>query len=209
MTSTKQSVPSKSKSTGALKMILLGPMGCGKTTELLIQLNKRATLGRKVIYINFKGDDRKLDHIDDGQHFTSHNSLLIKLPESIKQVKVETLAEVDVSAYSHIGVDEFQFYQDSNPVEVIRKWVLKQGKKVYVAGLDGDFRIHPFGSILKLIPLCESEGLIKLASVCVDCYKRGKDVKASFTRKLNKSNKQIEVGDLQMYHPVCLDCYYN
>jgi len=59
----------------------------------------------------------------------------------------------------------------------------------------------PFGNVLELIPLAEK--VSKLAAVCTYCF-----IDAGFTLRLSE-NKEIElIGGLDLYRPVCRECYY-
>ena len=75
-------------------------------------------------------------------------------------------------------------------------------KRVYVCGLDGDFKRRIFGKILNIIPL--SDNVRKLKAICKRCKKND----AIFThRKNSKTNNQIVIGDCNMYTSLCRSCY--
>ena len=63
--------------------------------------------------------------------------------------------------------------------------MLKCGKKVYVCGLDGDFKRKKFGQILDLIPMCDK--VEKLTSLCSLC-KNG--TRGIFSMRLTKETEQ-------------------
>ena len=73
-------------------------------------------------------------------------------------------------------------------------------KKVYVCGLDGDFKRKKIGSILDIIPLCDD--VIKLKAICNNC--KIKD--GIFTYRLTKEEEQIVVG-VKNYSVLCRKCY--
>jgi thymidine kinase len=79
--------------------------------------------------------------------------------------------------------------------------MLEYGKKVYLCGLDGDFKRHKFGQILDLIPLCDK--ITKLTSLCSLC-KNG--TPGIFTKRITDEETQIVVG-VDNYIPVCRICY--
>ena len=60
-----------------------------------------------------------------------------------------------------IGIDEGQFFGD---LVSFCETAANAGKIVIVAGLDGDFKAEPFGTICDLVPLAEK--VDKLCAVC-------------------------------------------
>ena len=71
-------------------------------------------------------------------------------------------------------------------------------KKVYICGLDGDFKRNKFGKLLDLLPYCDN--IKKLTANC-DC---GKD--ALFSHRLAISKDQVLIGSTN-YVPLCRKCY--
>lgn len=191
---------------GGLRGITLGPMFGGKSTKLVnsISIWAHAPFHEKVLYINHLSDNRSTTHTSST--FSTHNKCLNKIPEGINQVKCHRLSEVSVRDFNVIGIDEFQLY-DGNPAKTVRDWVINQNKNVYIASLDGDFQLEPFGEIYSLIPLCQSGGLTKLGSICITCYQKGQHSVASFTQRTSSTEEKIEIGGADKYIPVCLDCY--
>jgi thymidine kinase len=53
-----------------------------------------------------------------------------------------------------VCIDEAQFIEDL--VEFCLQAAEEEGKRVVVAGLDGDFRRRRFGRVLELVPLADS-----------------------------------------------------
>jgi thymidine kinase len=64
-----------------------------------------------------------------------------------------------------VGIDEAQFFDDSI-VEAAQKLAYR-GIRVIVAGLDMDFRGHPFGPMPRLLAVAEE--VTKLQAVCTVC----------------------------------------
>jgi thymidine kinase len=79
--------------------------------------------------------------------------------------------------------------------------MLKHGKKVYIAGLDGDFERKKFGALLDLIPLCDK--VTKLTSLCSICKDGTPGI---FSMRLTKEKEQMLIGN-DNYIPVCRACY--
>ena len=75
-----------------------------------------------------------------------------------------------------------------------------KNKKIYVCGLDGDFQRREFGSILKILPLCDD--VIKLKAICKDCKNRD----GIFTFRLSNEKEQTLVGTTN-YSALCRNCY--
>ena len=99
-----------------------------------------------------------------------------------------------------ILINEGQFFDDL--YECVLD-MLRENKKVYIAGLDGDFERKKFGQMLDLIPMCDE--VIKLTSLCSIC-KNGQA--GIFSLRLSKETQQTLVGS-DNYVPVCRKCYDN
>ena len=99
-----------------------------------------------------------------------------------------------------ILINEGQFFPDL--FEFVNR-LLKEDKKIYVCGLDGDFERKKFGTILDLIPLCDK--VHKLSSLCSQC-KNG--TPGIFSMRLTNEKEQTVVGS-ENYIPVCRKCYEN
>jgi thymidine kinase len=103
-----------------------------------------------------------------------------------------------ISKSNVILINEGQFFSDLYD-SVLQ--MLKQGKRIYIAGLDGDFERKPFGDILRLIPLCDD--VIKLKSLCSLCRNGTHGI---FTHRLTLEKEQTLIGS-DNYIPVCRKCY--
>ena len=104
-----------------------------------------------------------------------------------------------LSEYDVFLINEGQFFEDI--IDVIPELVDKYDKKVYICGLDGDFKRKKFGKLLDLIPLADK--VIKKVALCKIC-KNGK--KGIFTMRLTNEEEQIVVGEAN-YIPVCRQCF--
>ena len=140
--------------------IILGGMYAGKTSRLVEIYKQCKFCNIKVTAINHSIDNRYDDEL-----LSTHDH--VKIP----CIKTERLFDIwtdnidmekdvglvprindkfNVAMSSVILINEGQFFQD---LEDFVKKLLEHGKKVYVCGLDGDFKRNTFGQILKLIPL--------------------------------------------------------
>lgn len=125
-----------------------------------------------------------------------------------------------------IAVDEAQFFADV--VEFCAAAADTDGKRVILAGLDGDFQRRRFGHVLDLVPMADS--VTKLTATCLFCTKEAEEAAAQGTTGNGSSNgngngsdshgrsaspalfslriagdgsKQEEVGGADKYAPAC------
>ena len=97
-----------------------------------------------------------------------------------------------------VGVDEAQFF-DGELVEVAQK-LADSGIRVIIAGLDTDFLGNPFGPMPALMAVAED--VQKVHAICVKCGSP-----AQFSHRLSKSNSLVELGEKDIYEPLCRHCY--
>jgi len=181
--------------TGYLKVIL-GCMFSGKTTELIKEYNRHKACDLRCCFINHTTDDR----YGSGNKVTkTHNNINIKNDKSCNRLNElfsnKNLAHND---YDIFFINEGQFFDDL--YEYVDFLVNIHGKKVYVCGLDGDFERKEFGSILKIIPLCDE--IVKLKAICKGC----KMEEGIFTCRLNNQKMQTVIG-ADIYTSLCRRCY--
>ena len=137
--------------------LFIGSMKSGKTSRL-IELNRKYTfIGKRVVVINYAGDTRY-----STENMVSHDGAQIPC------IMADTLASVfethnsAIQSADVILINEGQFFPDLK--EVVIWYVEELGKRVYIAGLDGDFKREKFGSLLDLIPMCDE--VVKLHAIC-------------------------------------------
>ena len=176
--------------TGKIEVIC-GSMFSGKTEELIRRL-------KRVAFANLKTMVFKpvLDNRYDKENVVSHDarkitSTTIKCPSEM----LKLTQNIDV-----IGIDEAQFFSD-NLVEVCNN-LAAQGKRIIVAGLDMDFLGNPFGVMPKLLAIAEH--ITKVQAVCVDCGGM-----ASYSFRLTKNTKLVELGEKNEYKALCRKCFNN
>lgn len=188
--------------------IILGPMFGGKTSRLVEIYKQCIFCNIKVAVINHAIDNRYDDKL-----LSTHDQ--VKIPciktERLFDVWTEHLdmeANIDfvprikdifkIASSSVILINEGQFFPD---LEEFVKLLLNNGKKVYVCGLDGDFKRKKFGQILDLIPLCDK--VTKLTSLCSICKDGTPGI---FSKRISSETAQTVVGS-DNYIPVCRFCY--
>lgn len=210
-TQIKQDYPS-----GYLELII-GPMFSSKTTTLLEIYKQCVFCNISVSIINHTIDKRYHESF-----ISSHDKIFAPCFQATalsniwysEETKIETdstdstdstdveynkNANIILKQSSVILINEGQFFSDL--YEIVND-MLNNGKKIYVCGLDGDFKKQKFGQILDLIPLCDK--VYKLSSLCSVC-KNG--TLAIFSKRITNEVQQTVVGGSDNYIAVCRKCY--
>ena len=169
--------------------VICGNMFSGKTEELIRRL-RRAKIAR----LNVKIFKPKIDTRYEEGNIVSHNQLKL---ESLAVKSINELNDLASDA-DVVGIDEAQFFDES--IIEIAKDLSSKGKRVIIAGLDTDFKGEPFGPMPQL--MCEADFLDKLQAICVKCGNP-----ASYTQRLSKENKQVVIGETDIYEARCRHCY--
>lgn len=187
----------------------IGPMFSGKTTWLNAELTQLADKRFSVLKI-IHSDDVRYDVAKCDNNGSTHNSSYRSLSPKIKCIRASKLKDIDIEIdkFHVIGVDEAQFFPDL--LEVVEDWVENNGKHVRVAGLCGDAFKRKFGQILDLIPICDD--VVKINASCKICLDeleqtgfRGNilSIVGPFTKRLDSSIVQKDIGGSDKYIPVC------
>lgn len=163
--------------------IIMGNMFAGKTTELIKKIHMADD---KYFVINSKIDDR-----------SEKNTIMTHNKEKVSSIQATNLLDIvnqrDFLMSKYIFVDEAQFFDDLYKFATL---CMNLEKKLYIAGLSGDFMQRPFGQILDCVPLADNVIIIK--SRCYIC-----DSEAPFTKRISDNQNQISVGGSDMYKPSC------
>uniref|UniRef100_A0A6C0BTW3 thymidine kinase n=1 Tax=viral metagenome TaxID=1070528 RepID=A0A6C0BTW3_9ZZZZ len=169
--------------------IFIGPMFSGKTSKLIELYKQYSFCNIPLAVINHSSDNRY-----DDTMLSTHDKIMIPcLQTSTLFCVTNDMDNVDV-----ILINEGQFFDDLYDFVVD---MLKFNKKIYVSGLDGDFKRTKFGKILDLIPLCDK--VTKMTSLCSLC-KNG--TPGLFSMRLTDEKEQMLIGSSN-YIPVCRYCY--
>lgn len=181
----------KLKNTNYLKLYI-GPMFSGKTSHLLKEINNYKKYNSNILVVN---------HIFDQQrHSSDYNSIKTHNNKSFPAIMIQNLSELHINHLYHkadiIIIDEAQFFIDLHKFIFLELNKTCQNKIFIVAGLSGDYQFNSIGDILRLIPLADE--IHKLTASCIICNNP-----ASFTKKNNINKKQIEIGNSNIYSPVC------
>lgn len=198
--------------------LYLGPMYAGKTTKLIHMYDSNKDLNKVII------DFEPVEYCYEGK-VKNHNNIEMNaiktkklydvlsiykckgnlaLSPDITNVYDQTLNEPEIyrlsdqiSQANSIYINEAQFFPDLYDFVLDQ---LKQNKNLYLYGLDGDFQQKKIGSLLDLIPYCDS--ICKLNSICERCNQT-----AIFTKRIVDNMEQY-LPDENAYIPLCRNCFY-
>jgi thymidine kinase len=169
--------------------IFIGPMFSGKTSKLIDLYKQYSFCNIPLAVINHSSDTRY-----DETMLSTHDKVMIPCIQTSYLARITN----DMDNVEVILINEGQFFEDLYDFVVD---MLKFNKKIYVSGLDGDFKREKFGKILDLIPLCDK--VTKMTSLCSLC-KNG--TPGLFSMRLTNEKEQMLIGSSN-YIPVCRFCY--
>jgi thymidine kinase len=172
--------------------LILGCMFSGKTTKLLEIYNMYRICEVECCVVNYDKDKRYHEEL-----LSTHDKKMIPCI-NVKHLREAATSE-NIDKYTVFLVNEGQFFDDVD--EVVLDLVQNHNKKVYVCGLDGDYKQNIFGKLLNLIPHCDNYS--KLHAICKQC-KDG--TMASFSKRVTGETGQEVIGS-DNYIPVCRKCY--
>lgn len=176
------------KNTGRIEVIC-GSMFSGKTEELIRRV-RRAIFANLSVKIFKPQIDTRYSETD----VVSHDSHAIS---SIPVAKPAQILEL-VGDTRVVGIDEAQFFDDG--IIDVAQNLADRGVRVIIAGLDTDYLGKPFGPMPALMALAED--VTKVHAICVRCG----DL-AHHSHRLSKSDKLVELGEKDIYEPVCRACF--
>jgi thymidine kinase len=148
--------------------------------------------------INYEKDNRYSDKM-----LSSHDKVMIPCIKAlhlsdIVDFKTYNMTNVDFLNAKVILINEGQFFDDI--VDWVTVAVEKYHKKVYICGLNSDYKRNKFGNWLDLETI--SDNVVMLHSFCSKCKKKD----AIFTHRLTK-DIELELIGTDCYIPVCRKCY--
>lgn len=180
--------------------LIIGPVCSGKSAELIRRIDRYSIAGFNLLVVKPKLDTRS--KTIQSRNGSKVNCIELSNINDIFDELISLSNKTDNSTKSNyidiIAFDEAQFFK--NTYSVIKE-LINLGYKVLASALDTDFYGEPFGDIIKLVTL--SDDVKKVTSVCMSC----KSDNAIFSQKLKIGGSQIEVGDLELYHPRCINCF--
>ena len=177
--------------------VIFGCMFSGKTTKLIDIYKKYELCDISCVVVNYCKDTRY-----SNTHLVTHDKKQIPciFTETLDISKNKDLHDLVITQnIDVILINEGQFFPSL--YENVKYFVEDLHKKVYVCGLDGDFKRKSFGEMTKLIPI--SDKFYKQYAICKMC-KNG--TKACFSKRLSYEKNQTVIGS-DNYIPVCRKCY--
>ncbi len=169
--------------------VVCGSMFSGKTEELIRRLN-RAKIAKLKVEIFKPVIDTRYHH----SNVVSHDKKEIRsTPVQFAHDILLLAADCDL-----LGIDEAQFF-DHEIVDVSVK-LANKGKRVIVAGLDMDYLARPFEPMNNLMAVAEF--VTKTHAICMNCGSI-----ASYTFRLDDLDKQVVLGEKDIYEARCRKCY--
>jgi len=187
------SVSVKSRNEGYLELIL-GPMFSGKTSTLKKIYDQCMYCNIPVVVINYEADNRYCD----ASFMSTHDKVMIPCIKGVSILEILEKNKEKVTESEVILINEGQFFQD---IHMVINLVENLHKRVYICGLDGDFKKNKIGSLLDLIPHCDN--VYKLKSLCSEC----RDGKSGlFSYRITDETQQMVIG-VENYKPVCRACF--
>lgn len=169
--------------------VVCGSMFSGKTEELIRRL-KRAQFANQKIAIFKPAIDVRYSEED----VVSHDLHSLK-SKPVKDAKAMLEIDADVQV---VGIDEAQFF--SEDLIQVAQTLANRGVRVIAAGLDTDFLGKPFGPMPGLMAIAED--VQKVHAICVKCG----DL-ANHSHRLSRSQALVELGEKDIYEPLCRECY--
>jgi len=191
--SSSNNVNVKSNNEGYLELIL-GPMFSGKTSTLKKIYDQCMYCNIPVMVINYGADNRYCD----ASFMSTHDKIKIPCVKGLSILEILETNKEKVNESEVILINEGQFFKD---IHTVIHLVEDLHKRVYICGLDGDFKKNKIGSLLDLIPHCDN--VYKLKSLCSEC----RDGKSGlFSYRITDETDQVVIG-VENYKPVCRACF--
>jgi thymidine kinase len=169
--------------------VIAGSMFSGKTEELLRRLRRAMIAKQKCLLIKPKIDTRYAEDFVVSHDQNRLPCVTVNTPEEILLLSEE---------YSVLGIDEAQFF--AMELAKVCDRLAERGKRVIVAGLDQDFRGHPFGAMGPL--MISAEYVTKQLAICMQCGSP-----ATKNQRLVGSDSQVLLGAKDLYEARCRHCF--
>ena len=180
-----------------------GPMYSGKTSSMLTDIERKA-YGFPCVIIKYAKDVRygTVDQI------TSHNTRTIssrpktEASESIRIIAASKLSDVVLyESEKNVGLDEGQFYPDLK--DGVVAW-LKEGRNVFVAALNSDYKRVMFPTLVSVFPYFKKVRLH--TAICMFCHKEEAQYSKCIVPEKMKGVKEY-IGGIESYKSCCDSCW--
>lgn len=182
---------------GKLELII-GPMFCGKTTELIRRTKIYKIANKKTLILSPSCDTRILN---EELREKKYNYIESRNGTHLECLKINNLFDTikEVKDYDVVSIDEGQFFKDLKNFVLE---ILEQNKIVLISALNGDYKQDNFGEIFYLYP--HADEIYKFSSICYEC----KSENGTYTFRTSDSKELIELGDSNSYIPLCRGCLH-
>ena len=172
-------------------VLYLGAMASGKSTRLVLDLDRFVRQGKSVAAFKPSIDDRYFA-VDIATH--SGDRFPAVAIESTADMFAH-LASMDEPA-NIVGVDELFMLKGMGSALV---WLFRNGVTVVAASLDLSYTCKPFDEVQDVVPFATR--IEKLAAVCDQC---GADARFTHKKLTDDTDTEIRVGGFEMYAPRCM-----
>lgn len=173
--------------------IVLGPMFSGKSSYALSYIRRLKAVGRSVLAVKPKIDNR----YSDEEEIVTHNQdriPCVRWDTDITLTPIRFMIQAEC-----IVIEEAQFFKG---LPTFCEYMLKTGKHLLLIGLDGDAHQQPFREILDCIPYANR--VTKLSALCRLCEGGSEAYYTRYKENANQSETQVDVGGAEKYEAVCL-----
>ncbi len=174
--------------------LILGPMFSGKTSTLKKIYDQCMYCNIPIMVINYEADNRYCD----ASFMSTHDKIMIPCVKGTTITEILEQNKEKVEESEVILINEGQFFKD---IDSVIHLVEDLHKRIYICGLDGDFKKNKIGGLLDLIPHCDN--VYKLKSLCSEC-RNGKP--GLFSYRITDETDQVVIG-VENYKPVCRACF--
>ena len=185
----------------------VGPMFAFKSSWLIGQASKELIVGSRVMVFKHASDTRYTEKEEIVTHDgRTLNCYCVTEALHIREKFLHQIAEDDLSGGgTHVRnyaviIDECQFFSE-DLVGVVQELVNEHNVRVYVAGLDMDFRGQPWDTTARIMAI--SDDVHKLRAICGICQKRY----ATHSKRTSSSQEVFLLGDKDEYVAACRNCH--
>ena len=178
-------------------IIYAGPMFSGKTSKLLLQLERYKYQRKNVALFKPLIDDRySIDNV------TSHGGITmparnVKSGADILSTMIKLIESEE--QYNVVAVDEA--FMITGVADALAE-VYKLGLTVVVSTLDLSATVKSFREVEKMFPWATT--IEKCTAVCTAC---GKDARFTYKKPVSDDHGEIQVGGSELYEPRCWFCH--
>lgn len=133
----------------------------------------------------------------------THDGIMFNGPGYLVPHDFDFYAHAQQCKAAAIAIDEFQFLSEDNDTLLKKMTRLANlGKKLFLAGLDKDFKGVPFEKLA--FAACEADLVEKTTAICFHC-----NADATHTCKYAGTENRLEEGGEEKYKPLCRSCFHN